>query len=58
VTGPFLNFTPGTRLEILDPYTVRLVFPEPDGGTLVKLSILHIANRQFYRDLGWGEKHW
>jgi peptide/nickel transport system substrate-binding protein len=58
VTGPFLNFTPGTRLEILDPYTVRLVFPEPDGGALVKLSILHIANRQFYRDLGWGEKHW
>ena len=39
-------------------YTVRFVFPEPDGAALVKLSILHIGNRQFYRELGWGEKHW
>lgn len=56
--GAFLNFQPGSRLEILDPYTVRFRFPEPDGGALAKLSIMHIANRQFYRDLGWGEKHW
>ena len=56
--GGYLNFTPGSRLEILDPQTLRFVFPEPDGGVLAKLSILHIANRQFYRDVGWGEKHW
>jgi ABC-type transport system substrate-binding protein len=56
--GPHLNFKPGSRLEILDPYTVRFVFPEPDGGALTKLSLLHIANRQFYREFGWGEKSW
>ena len=56
--GAYLNFTPGSRLEIFDPQTLRLVFPEPDGGALAKLSVLHIANRQFYRDVGWGEKHW
>jgi ABC-type transport system substrate-binding protein len=56
--GPHLNFKPGSRLEILDPYTVRFVFPEPDGGALTKLSLLHMANRQFYRDFGWGEKSW
>jgi ABC-type transport system substrate-binding protein len=56
--GAYLNFKPGSRLEIIDPYTLRFVFPEPDGSALVKLSLLHIANRQFYRDLGWGEKHW
>lgn len=56
--GQFLNFQPGSRLEILDPYTVRFVFPEPDGGALTKLSLLHMANRQFYRDFGWGEKSW
>jgi peptide/nickel transport system substrate-binding protein len=56
--GAYLNFTPGSRLEILDPQTLRFVFPEPDGGALAKLSILHIGNRQFYRDVGWGEKHW
>jgi ABC-type transport system substrate-binding protein len=56
--GPHLNFKPGSRLEILDPYTVRFVFPEPDGGALTKLSLLHMANRQFYREFGWGEKSW
>jgi ABC-type transport system substrate-binding protein len=56
--GPHLNFKPGSRLEILDPYTVRFVFPEPDGGALTKLSLLHMANRQFYREFGWGEKRW
>jgi ABC-type transport system substrate-binding protein len=58
VPGTFLNFQPGSRLEILDPYTIRFHFPEPDGGALAKLSIMHIGNRQFYRELGWGEKHW
>jgi len=58
IMGAFLNFKAGSRLEIMDPYTVRFVFPEPDGGALARLTIMHIANRQFYRDLGWGEKHW
>jgi hypothetical protein len=31
-SGPYWNFKPGSRLEILDPHTVRFVFPEPDGG--------------------------
>ena len=52
LVGTFLNFKPGSRLEILDPYTVRFVFPEPDGGALTKLIYLHMANRQFYRDFG------
>ncbi len=58
IMGTFMNFHPGSRLEILDPYTVRFLFPEPDGGALAKLSAMHIGNRQFYRDLGWGEKSW
>ena len=36
--------------------TVRFVFPEPDGGALAKLVLMHIGNRQFYREFGWGEK--
>ena len=58
LAGEFLNFKPGSRLEIHDPYTVRFVFPEPDGGALVKLLYMHLANRQFYRDVGWGETLW
>ena len=56
--GTFLNFKPGSTLEILDPYTVRFVFPEPDGGALAKISFLHLGNRQFYREVGWGERSW
>ena len=56
--GAALNFKPGSRLEIVDPSTVRFVFPEPDGGALAKISIMHMANRQFYRDVGWGTKDW
>jgi len=58
LAGQFLNFTAGTRLEVVDPYTVRFVFPEPDGVALIKLSSMHMGNRQFYAEHGWGEKHW
>jgi ABC-type transport system substrate-binding protein len=56
--GVFLNFKPGSRLEIIDSQTVRFLFPEPDGAALVKLSLVHMGNRQFYRELGWGEASW
>ena len=58
LAGQFLNFKPGTKLEIIDPYTVRFLFPVPDGTALLKLSSMHIGNRQFYAEHGWGEKHW
>ena len=57
-SGNFMNFKPGSRLEIIDPYTVRFVFLEPDGGAVAKLTIMHIGNRQFYSEVGWGEKSW
>jgi ABC-type transport system substrate-binding protein len=56
--GAFLNFQPGSKLEIVEPHTVQFVFPEPDGGALAKISFMHIGNRQFYREFGWGEKSW
>ena len=58
IVGSHMNFEPGSRLEIINPYTIRFVFPEPDGGALVKLSVMHIANRQFYQEVGWGTEHW
>ena len=47
-----------SRARRVDPQTIRFVFSEPDGGVLVKLSVMHIGNRQFYREVGWGEEHW
>jgi ABC-type transport system substrate-binding protein len=54
----YWNFKPGSRLESLDPYTVRFVLLEPDGGAMARLVLMHMANRQFHRELGWGEKSW
>ena len=56
--GEYMSFRPGSRLEVLDPWTVRFVFPEPDGGVIAKLGVFHMASRQFHRELGWGEKSW
>jgi peptide/nickel transport system substrate-binding protein len=56
--GRFMNFKPGSQLEIVDPYTVRFHFPEPDGGALARFCLLHMGNREFHRELGWGEKNW
>jgi len=25
---------------------------------LAKLTLMHIGNRQFYREFGWGEESW
>lgn len=58
LSGVFMSFPAGSTVEVLTPQTVRFRFSEPDGGALAKLSIMHIANRQFYRDVGWGERHW
>jgi ABC-type transport system substrate-binding protein len=56
--GTVWNLKPGSRIEIVDPHRVQLRFPEPDGGALAKLSIMHMGNRQFFRELGWKEKSW
>jgi peptide/nickel transport system substrate-binding protein len=56
--GQYLNFKPGSRLEVIDPYTVRFFFPEPDGTALVKLSSMHLGSRQFHAEHGWGEQSW
>jgi ABC-type transport system substrate-binding protein len=58
IIGEYVNFKPGSRIEIVDRHTVRFSFPEPDGAALVKLALVHMGSRQFYRELGWGEKHW
>ncbi len=56
--GTYMNFKRESRLDILDAHTVRFHFPESDGAALVRLSMLHIGNRQFHTELGWGEAHW
>jgi ABC-type transport system substrate-binding protein len=52
------TFPPTSRLEVLDPHTIRLVLPEPDAAALVKLSYMPITNRQFYRDMLASRDYW
>ena len=56
--GQNLNFKPGVRLEIIEQYRVQFHFPSPDGAALIKLSTMHLGNRQFHTDHGWGEQEW
>ena len=37
-SGTYMNFKPGSRLEIVDAQTIQFHFPEPDGGALLRLS--------------------
>ena len=56
--GNFLSFDSGTRIEIVDRYTVRILMPKPDGAALARLSYIHMGNKQFFESGGWGQKHW
>ena len=56
--GTFMNFGEGTRVEVIDRYTVRIVTPKPDGAMLARLSFIHMGNRAFFEAGGWGGKHW
>ena len=40
ISGEYMNFPAGSKLEILTPQTVRFLFSEPDGGALAKLSVM------------------
>jgi ABC-type transport system substrate-binding protein len=63
--GPWMNFASASTIQIQDAHTVRFRFPEPDSVAFLKFRVLHIGNRQFWDELGFGykmvgsgEKHW
>jgi peptide/nickel transport system substrate-binding protein len=49
----------GTDFKIVDDYTVRFIFPEPDGMALVRIRLFYqfaptfFAEHEF-REMGWG----
>ncbi len=51
-------FHPKARLDVIDPYTVRLVLPEVDAATLVKLANYSMTNQQFYRTMRHPWRYW
>jgi ABC-type transport system substrate-binding protein len=54
--GTSINFHPGTRLEVIDDFTLRMRFPEPDGLILGKFRGFHIASTRFWDEVGFGYK--
>ncbi len=63
--GTSLNFHPDATAEVVDDYTVRINFPEPDGLVLGKFRGMHVPSTRFweeegfgYRKNGTGEGHW
>lgn len=63
--GTWLNIPEGTKLEVVDDYTVRFHLPEKDGLALAKMRGIHVGNDIFWSELGFGyktrgsgESHW
>lgn len=63
--GAFLNFAKNTKLEVVDDYTVRFVFPEPDAAALMKFRGMHVGSTKFWetnafvdKKSGTAEAHW
>jgi len=63
--GAFLNFAPGTTLDVVDDYTVRFTFPQPDAAAIMKFRGMHVGSTKFWRELGFkdqttgsAESHW
>lgn len=54
--GTSLNFQQGTKLELIDDYTLRMHFPEPDGLVLGKFRGFHIPSTRFWNEIGFGYK--
>lgn len=46
--GAFLNFPKETKLEIVDDYTVRFIFPSADSGAIMKFRGMHVASTKFW----------
>ncbi len=63
--GAFLNFHKKTKMVVADDYTVRMEFPEPDAGAIMKLRGMHVGSTAFWDKLGFidqekknAEGHW
>jgi ABC-type transport system substrate-binding protein len=53
-TGTWMNLPRETTLGIIDDYTVRFIFPLPEGLAQGKLRAIHLGNELFWEKLGFG----
>ena len=54
--GAFLNFPKDTKLDIIDDYTVRFVFPSTDSAAIMKFRGMHVASTKFWNTNGFKNK--
>ena len=47
-----------TVFEIIDEYTVRFIFPEPDGLALIKIRLFRLIAPAFFAEHRFDEKNW
>ena len=55
---PFLTIPDGTVFEMVDDYTVRFIFPEPDGLALVRLRLFSQFAPSFFAGHKFRERNW
>lgn len=54
--GAFLNFAKTTQMNVIDDYTLHMVFPEPDSAAIMKLRGMHVGSTAFWDKLGFIDK--
>ena len=54
--GAFLNFPKETKLDVVDDYTVRFTFPQPDAAVFMKFRGMHVGSTRFWNELGFIDK--
>ena len=54
--GTQFNHPPGTKMEIVGEFKVRMRFPEPDGLAVGKFRAMHLMNSDFWKNVGFGYK--
>ena len=51
-----MNYAKTAKLDVVNDYTIRFTFPEPDTSTFMKLRGMHVGSTRFWNELGFIDK--
>ena len=58
VIPPFMRLPAGTTVHVIDEYTVRFTFAEPDGMALPKFRFFQMVAPEYFTKSRFGELKW
>jgi peptide/nickel transport system substrate-binding protein len=58
VIPPFMRLPTGTTVNVIDEYTIRFTFAEPEGMALPKFRFFQMVAPEYFIKSGFGELKW